>query len=110
VTGPPAGDFEGNVLQRLDARDAEQADPWTVLVMRSKLDPTVWVPCYGGDQTCFGFAGRFRAVKQHVEQAVARGHAGAWASQVEHAWYARDGDTWWYVPRADLVDVVRAHR
>jgi hypothetical protein len=70
--------------------------------MRSRLDPAVWVPVYGGDQHCYEFAGRFRAVKQHVEQAVRGGDVGAWLSQVEHVWYAPDGNTWWYVPKADL--------
>jgi hypothetical protein len=85
---PPADDFQ---------------DCWTALVSRSRLDPEVWVPWYGGDQTCAEFAGKLRAVKRHVEANCAAGDAAM-------VWHRRDRDTWWWLTAMDAAMIRAARR
>lgn len=81
-----------------NARDVANEDPWVACVMRSRLDPAVWVPWYGSDKSCFEWAGRLGAVKEHVEEEHAHGRFGDWPGLV---WYRRDANTWWYVTDED---------
>jgi hypothetical protein len=68
-------------------------DPWYALVMRSKLDSTVWIPSYGGDQSCYEWAGPLRRVKAHVESYAP-------TEDGRYVWYRRDPNTWLWMPEA----------
>lgn len=105
--GMAAGTYEGNIQRRLDARDAGDEDPWLALVMRSRLDPTVWIPVYGPDQSCYEHPGRLRAVKAHCEQAQRDGRfgGGRLVHEARLVWHRHDADTWWYLTADDAPGV-----
>ncbi len=78
-------------------------DLWFALVMRSRLDSGVWVPCYGGDQSCYEWAGPLRRVKAHVE-AYAPTEDGQ-----RYVWHRRDRNTWLWMPEAEVPAAAKAY-
>jgi hypothetical protein len=70
--------------------DLREDEP-DVLIFRSRLDPSIWLPDVRdtGDRLGFDMAGRLRAVQRWCEETYAQGRMTRWERESDTAWRMR---------------------